>query len=192
MAKKEKPTAQKKTTKTTPKKKHTPKIQQKKVLGKLLDNIGSQKQAMIEAGYSESYAKNPKLFRKTASFQQLLEENLPDWLLTEKHSELLDAKKIEHYVFPLAMTDEEITTLIEIWGYKVVSIVHGDTANRAYYSAPDNFIILNAVKEGYKIKNRYEPAEDTLIIRKYEDLSDEELARIHNAKLNKGTKKSDD
>lgn len=83
--------------KETPKKKpnlkpEAPTIRQKKVVRDLIENGGSMKAAMIKAGYSPEYAKNPKKFRETASFQELLEENLPDWLLTETHLELLEDK----------------------------------------------------------------------------------------------------
>lgn len=192
MAQKEKPKAKRKTNKVAPKKDISSNPNQKKVLDIMVANGGSFRRAMLKAGYSEAYAKNPKKFRKTATWQQLLEENLPDWLLTEKHLELLDAKTIDNYIFPLSMDDEQITALVEHWGFSIVSIVHGDTNNRAYFSAPDNQIILKAVQEGYKIKNKYEPSEDTLIIRRYEDLSDEDLARIYSAKLNRDTEKTND
>ena len=83
------------------------------------------------------------------------------------------------------MDDEMITELIEQWGFKVMKIVHSERNNRAYFSIPDNNIILKAVQEGYKIKNRYEPAEDTLIVKRYEDLTDEELIERYNARTNK-------
>ncbi len=63
---------------------------QKKVLKNIVENRGSMRASMIRAGYSPEYAKNPKQFRETASFQELLAANLPDWLLTETHLELLD------------------------------------------------------------------------------------------------------
>lgn len=187
MAKKEKPTAKKS---NTTKDRSTPR--QKKVLNEIVANRGSFKQAMIKAGYSPAYAKNPKQFRKTASWNDLLDENLPDWLLTEKHLELFDAKTIDNYIFPLSMDDEMITELVEGWGFKVFRIVHGQTNNRAYFSIPDNAIVLKAVEAGYKIKNKYEPSEDTLIIRHYEDLTDEELLERYNAKIKRSAKKSDD
>lgn len=115
---------------TPKKKKNTPTSRQQKVFNEIVENRGSMKQAMIKAGYSPKYAKNPKQFRETASWQELLEENLPDWLLTEKHLELINDK--------------------------------------------DKSVALRAVQEAYKIKNRYEP-EEVHFVRKYKDLSDEEL-----------------
>jgi len=138
--------------------KHKPSIRQQKVLKKMLENTGSYKQALIESGYSPAYAKNADDFRKTATWNELLNENLPDWLLTEKHLELFNAKAIDHYVFPLSSTDEEITEMIEgKWGFKVMKISHGDTWKRAYFSIPDNQTILKAVEAGYKVKGRNAP-----------------------------------
>ena len=184
MATKEKP-------KSKPKPSPTP--QQRKVLQHMVAKGGTMKAAMLEAGYSPKYAKNPKKFRLTASFQELLDENLPDWLLTEKHLELMDAKTLDHYVFPKSTDDEEIKELIEgKWGFEVMKISVQHNWKRAYFSIPDNTIRLRAVQEGYKIKNKYEPAEDTLIIRNYSDLSDEELAELHDKKTKRKAEKRND
>lgn len=78
MAKKEKPTAS--ITKT----KH------KKVVKALVENRGtSVSEAMRKAGYSKAYASNPQQLVATKSFQQLLDEYLPDELLTSTHRELI-------------------------------------------------------------------------------------------------------
>ena len=130
------------------KKKNDPTIRQKKVLNYMVEKGGSMKVAMIKAGYSPQYAKNPKKLRETASFQELLEDNLPDWLLTETHLELLGDK--------------------------------------------DSNIKLRAVQEGYKIKDKYEPVEETLVVRNYSDLTDEELVKLHDKKTNRATKKKSD
>jgi hypothetical protein len=178
--KREKPTVKPTTHKLKPTER------QKKVLKSLMDNecsVGSLKKILIKAGYSPNYAHNPQNFRKTATWQELLDENLPDWLLTEKHLGLLNAQAIDHYVFSPSTPDEEIKELIEgKWGFKVMKISHGDTWKRAYFSIPDNAIILKAVEAGYKIKNRYEP-EEVIVHRKLEDLSDEEIEKLYDAKV---------
>ena len=87
MATKEKPKAK---SKNNPK--PIPSERKKRVLNELVANRGTMKSAMIKAGYSPQYAKNPKQFRETATWQQLLDANLPDWLLAETHTELLDSK----------------------------------------------------------------------------------------------------
>ena len=70
-------------------------IRQKKLLKKILETNGkpvSVSQSMREVGYGEGYAKNPQLLTKTKSWQELMEEYLPDDLLAERHRELLNKR----------------------------------------------------------------------------------------------------
>lgn len=164
---------------------------QKKAVHELVENGGNLSRALMNAGYSPKYAHNPKKFRLTSTFKELLDANLPDWLLAEKHQEALDAKAVDSFVFPLSITDEAITELIKSWGFELTRISHGQTNNRAYYSMPDHKIRLEAIKEGYKIKNKYEP-EELVVRRKLEDLSDEELESLYNAKVKRDAEKQND
>lgn len=62
---------------------------------KLAVNGGSMKSAMLEAGYSEEYASNPQKLIKTKTWEELLDEYLPDDLLTKVALEGLFAKRIQ-------------------------------------------------------------------------------------------------
>lgn len=62
---------------------------------KLAVNGGSMKSAMLEAGYSEEYASNPQKLIKTKTWEELLDEYLPDELLTKVAVEGLFAKRIQ-------------------------------------------------------------------------------------------------
>lgn len=73
----------------------SPSIRQKKVMEKLAVNGGSMKSAMLEAGYSEEYASNPQKLIKTKTWEELLDEYLPDDLLTKVALEGLFAKRIQ-------------------------------------------------------------------------------------------------
>lgn len=73
----------------------SPSIRQKKVIEKLAVNGGSMKSAMLEAGYSEEYASNPQKLIKTKTWEELLDEYLPDDLLTKVALEGLFAKRIQ-------------------------------------------------------------------------------------------------
>ena len=137
---------------------------------------------MLDAGYSLAYSQSPERLTKNKTFQELLEQYLPDDLLTNNHSSIIDAKSIDHRTFPLAMSDEEMTEVIEsVAGCVVQKIQHGDQANHIWYWTPDNTNRLNAIKEAYKIKNKY-PAEqlDIKTTIKFEDLNDEELDKAIN------------
>ena len=64
-------------------------IRQKKVAKEVVENGSSMGAAMRGAGYSEAYSKHPEKLKRTDSWQELMEEYLPDSLLAEKHEELL-------------------------------------------------------------------------------------------------------
>lgn len=74
-----------------PKSKSTIKQKQKRVADKIVENRGtSVSKAMRDAGYSKAYSKNPKQMINTKSWQELMEEYIPDDLLVEKHKALLN------------------------------------------------------------------------------------------------------
>lgn len=82
------------------------KILAKKAILKMAENVGNggkpmaMSKALAAVGYSPSYSDNPQRFLRTKTAQELLEEYLPDELIAKRHSELLDAGEIQHYLFP--------------------------------------------------------------------------------------------
>lgn len=83
-------------------------LKQKAVLDKLVENGGSVSKAIRDSGlYSENYAKNPQKLLASASWQELIETNLSDALLSKAHHELLMSTKLDHMVFPLGPEDED-------------------------------------------------------------------------------------
>jgi hypothetical protein len=73
----------------------SPSIRQKKVIEKMIGNGGNMAKSMKEAGYSEAYADNPQKIKSTKTWEALLEEYLPDDLLTKVALEGLFAKRIQ-------------------------------------------------------------------------------------------------
>ena len=135
----------------------------KKLSAIIRENKGNKKitmgKLMREAGYSPTYSKHVGKLVKSKTFQELLEEYLPDDMLSKTHANITQAKSIDHRTFPKSMTDKEMTTVIEsVAGCKVKKIKHGDSANHVWFWMPDNTNRLNAIKEAYKVKNKY-PAE---------------------------------
>jgi hypothetical protein len=56
-----------------------------------MENNGmSVSRAMRKAGYGKGYAKNPHLFTKSKTWQEMMEEYIPDELIVSKHKELLN------------------------------------------------------------------------------------------------------
>lgn len=129
----------------------TPK--QKKVVEKLLENRGmSVGQAMREAGYSEGSIKNPQQLTRTKTWHDLMEQYLPDRKLAQAHKKLLDAKQIDHMVFPLATPEESITDLVKSVGGTVRRFQHGETAIHCWFWAPNIAAQTKAIELAYKIK----------------------------------------
>lgn len=73
----------------------SPSIRQKLVAQKVVENRGNVSKAMKEAGYSDAYASNPQQFKASKTWEELLEEYLPDDLLTKVALEGLFAKRIQ-------------------------------------------------------------------------------------------------
>lgn len=69
-------------------------MKQKKALVKYIENHGNASKAMIDAGYDPTTAVNPSNLTKSKGWNELLEEYLPDELLTKVHLEGLQATKV--------------------------------------------------------------------------------------------------
>lgn len=82
-----------KTTTRKPQTKKVVDIKRKKVALALIENGGSVSAAMVKAGYTPAYAKNPQKLTESQSWKELMEKYLPDSLLAEKHNALLNKKE---------------------------------------------------------------------------------------------------
>jgi hypothetical protein len=66
-------------------------MRQEKTLEAMVENGGKMSPAMKKAGYSVAYSKHPEKLKRTKTWQQLLEEYLPDDLLARTANEGLHA-----------------------------------------------------------------------------------------------------
>ena len=153
MPKTEKPEGNKKTSKH----KGQNLLRQKLLAKLLLEDTGKTPigRLMAKAGYSKGYTKNPQDLKKTLSWQELMEKNMPDDLLSKKHNELLNATGIGHMIFPVKTTDKEITELLATVNCIPQKFQHGDTAIHVWYWARDNKAIKEALDMAYKLKAKY-------------------------------------
>ena len=71
-----------------------PTIKQKKALSNLVENGGNVSKAMRDAHYSVETAKTPSKLTESKGFQELLEKQLSNKLLTRVHKEGLKATKV--------------------------------------------------------------------------------------------------
>lgn len=132
----------------------TPTDRQREVAKYLLEGESNLYGAMVKAGYSPATARTPQRLTQSRGWQQIMDETLNDDMLSEVHSELLKSKAIDHLVFPLAMTDEEITELVESVGGTVRKFMHGETANHVWFWAPNTKARQDALKLAYDIKGK--------------------------------------
>lgn len=116
----------------------------------------SKAEAMRRAGYSEATARNPKNLTTTKSWQELMDEYLPDEGLAKKHDVLLQAKKIERADFPAYVPHDVIRQML----------LEADCTPRnfetnpktevtsVWYWAPDYRAQASALDLAYKLKGR--------------------------------------
>jgi len=63
------------------------------VFDKIVENKGNVSKSMREVGYSPATAKNPKMLLNSTGFMELLQQDVPDWLLTKKLKQLVNKKE---------------------------------------------------------------------------------------------------
>lgn len=162
--------------KKTKKKKATGAVAVKhKAVLKNVGKCGSVKQAAKEAGYSESYAKNGGI-TGTKTWDEIVEETFSDDKVATWHEELMNAVAIQHYVFPVSESDDDIIETLAEFGFKVMRISHGDTCKRAYFPIVNTQARKAALDMIYKIKKRYDT---TVTLKKgIRELSDAEVEGI--------------
>jgi hypothetical protein len=129
-------------------------LKQKKVLEHLAENSGSMRKAILAAGYSQEVADNPQRITESKTWRELTEVFLPDSVLTENHRQLLEQKRIDYFVFPKAMEDQEILDHVQAAGLTVVVIRLSDKGKLAFYSLPDAQAKKAALELAYKIKGK--------------------------------------
>lgn len=145
------------------------KIRAAKVIGLVSENIRNGKRvsvsaAMREVGYSDSYAARCTSFVSTKSAQALLEEYFPDNYLHAKTKELMEASKLDSYVFPKAknkgkpLTNEEIKFIVEqMAGATLIYIRDSDLppGRIAFFRFPDAKARKDGVEIAYKLKGAF-------------------------------------
>ena len=149
-----------------------PTAKQRQAVERLAENVRnpnpkSTGEILREVGYTTSLSESPTKVTKSKGFLELLEQHLPDDKLTKAHLEVLDTKKIEHMVFPLSMTDDDITELVESVNGVVQKFQHSETANHVWYWAADGKLKLDAVKLAYALKGRLGKPDDTPVSNTY-------------------------
>src|SRR5574341_427314 len=114
-------------------------IKQLKAIENVVENRGNVSKAMLDAGYDETTAKNPKNLTESRAWQDLMDKYLDDKRLVRVHAEGLGARR------------------------KRAEIVDRDDKGRPvyqYFDEPDYFARHKYLETAYKIKDKLN-AEDT-------------------------------
>lgn len=132
----------------------TPK--QQKAIQIYMENHGtlSVGEAMRRAGYSDASAKNPKLLTDSDDWAEAMDEYLPDVELLGKHRELLEAKKVEHVVYPLGLDLVVIKELLESVGCTPRHYEANQSGMHVWFWAPDQAARAKALDLAYKLKGK--------------------------------------
>lgn len=128
---------------------------QKRAFREIVENGRNLGEAMVKAGYSPNTAKAPTKMTTTKGWEQLLNEALPDKTLTKVHKQLLKSTHIEHMVFPLNITDDEIKKLLEDVNCTTRKFQHSETQIHVWFWCANDKARKDALDMAYKLKGRY-------------------------------------
>lgn len=87
----------------------------KKVIEGVLEGK-TQKQAMLDAGYSESYAKSPNIMKSTRPWEEIMATTFNDEFLAKEQEKLIKHKIPKNLKFPYMTPDNEIYEMYKICG----------------------------------------------------------------------------
>lgn len=145
---------------------HRPSVRMIKTAKIMAEKGGkSFREAAKEAGYSESVANSPAKVIKTQSWQALMDKYLPQDLVARKHAELLEAED-------------------------VVFIPRGKKILER--RRPDYMARRAGIEMAHKLRGNFAPEKIELSKRKFQDMSNKELAEFiakSSSKLLKSPKK---
>jgi len=153
-------------------------IRAKATVHKMVANGGKRRslaQAMRDAGYSESYARNPQKIKQTRAWQEYLDEYIPDEAVAVAHRELLGAQRVSRMEFPAALTDEEVANIIASSGRTVLVLKRGKQGVSVAFAEPDFTARVRAIDLAYKVKGLYADGKAETPQSEYAHLSDDEL-----------------
>lgn len=126
-------------------------VKQRRAAKALVENGSkSMAQAMREAGYSEATIKAPSKVTRSKGWQELMDEYFPQDYVAEKHKELFEAEDVTFFRKGNGKIQRELK--------------------------PDYRARKAAIDMAHKLRGNYAPEKVELSKRKFQDMSDKELA----------------
>ncbi len=132
-------------------------MRQKRAAKALVENGGNVTAAMREAGYSEASANSPSVLTGSKGFQEIFHEAISEQDLADAHKALLSSRHLDHMVFSVAITDEEIASLLASVNCTLRKVVHSEQGNHAYFWSSNDKARADALDMAYKIRAHYSP-----------------------------------
>lgn len=119
-------------------------------------------QAMRNAGYSESYARNPQKIKQTKLWEQETEDLFDKETLCKSLKSLLEARKLEFKAFPSSLGKEAVEELLTSIDCVVTKLQVGSKVIRVWYWSPDNRIRSQAIDMILRIHGEYKFPKPTI------------------------------
>jgi hypothetical protein len=112
-------------------------------------------QFMRDAGYSESYARNPQKIKQTKAWRAETADFFDNKELAANLKALLGSYKLQSRAFPLSLEDKDIIELFTSMDCIVKKIDRGERVARVWYWTADNGVRAQALDMIFRIQGAY-------------------------------------
>jgi len=129
---------------------------------KTLKNLAkskTMKEAMLKAGYSETYANNSQQLKEKEGWKQLLDKYLPEKFVAKQLKDLSVATNPESLKYPAGLTREQVEDMMKAMGIPKKQYVAVETAVgwEVFYAKPDHTNRNSALEKVVKARGGYAP-----------------------------------
>ncbi len=163
----------------------------------------SVSKAMRKSGYSKNYAKNPQELKQKLGWQQLMDRDLPESLITKKLKELSQASVIDKFYLPFSYTEEDVKAHLKKVRLPLSECVYVKIKKvgwEVHYAKPDYTNRNAAIEKIVKLRGKFAPEEVRIVdpdrekteeelLQELEELNNSELIRYDNYEKGKRKKK---
>ncbi len=133
-------------------------IRAKHAFHNLVANGGKRRslaQSMRDAGYAESYARNPQKIKQTKAWKTETSDFFDNEALAHDLKALLDSYKLQSRAFPLSLEDKDILELFVSMDCIVKKIDRSERMVRVWYWTADNGVRAQALDIIFRIQGTY-------------------------------------